>query len=86
MLEEERSWRLAESIGIVAKSAEMAQGSAKSTIIEHLISLTGGLPAGKDRVDAHWKSISSRVPERHLRTNVDCASKITASKRRQPDL
>ena len=66
MLEEERSWRLAESIGIVAKStSRWPKGSARSTIIEHLISLTGGLPAGKDRVDA-LKSISSRVPERHL--------------------
>ena len=66
MLEEERSWRLAESIGIVAKStSRWPKGSARSTIIEHLISLTGGLPAGKDRVDA-LKSISSRVSERHL--------------------
>ena len=66
MLEEERSWRLAESIGIVAKSAsKWPKGSARSTIIDHLISLTGGLPTGKDRVDA-LKSISSRVPERHL--------------------
>ena len=66
MLEEERSWRLAESIGIVAKSAsKWPKGAARKTMIENLISLTGGLPTGKDRVDA-LKSISSRVSDHHI--------------------
>ena len=41
MLEEERPWRLAESIGIVAKSAsKWPKGAARKTMIENLISLT----------------------------------------------
>ncbi len=66
MLEEERSWRLAESIGIIAKStSKWPRGNARTSMIEGLISLTGGLPTGKDRVDA-LKSISSRVSQSHL--------------------
>ena len=66
MLEEERAWRLAESIGIIAKSASNWPGArARKALIEHLIALTGGLPAGDARVDA-LKSISSKVSEQRL--------------------
>ena len=66
MLEEERSWRLAESIGIIAKSAGNWPGArSRKALIEHLIVLTGGLPAGDARVDA-LKSISSKVSEQRL--------------------
>ncbi len=66
MLEEERAWRLAESIGIIAKSAGNWPGArSRKALIEHLIVLTGGLPAGEARVDA-LKSISSKVSEQRL--------------------
>ena len=66
MLEEERSWRLAESIGIIAKSAGNWPGArSRKALIEHLIVLTGGLPVGDARVDA-LKSISSKVSEQRL--------------------
>jgi len=66
MLEEERAWRLAESIGIIAKSAgNWPASGSRNALIEHLIRLTGGLPAGEARVDA-LKSISPRVPEQRL--------------------
>jgi len=66
MLEEERAWRLAESIGIIAKSAGNWPGArARKALIEHLIALTGGLPAGEARVDA-LKSISPKVSEQRL--------------------
>ena len=66
MLEEERSWRLAESIGIIAKSVGKWPGArARKALIEHLIALTGGLPAGEARVDA-LKSISSKVSDQRL--------------------
>ncbi len=66
MLEEERSWRIAESIGIISKSAsKWPKGNGRKSMIENLISLTGELPTGKDRADA-IKSISSRVAQRHL--------------------
>ena len=66
MFEEERAWRLAESIGIIAKSAsKWPKGKARKALIEDLISLTGGLPTGKDRADA-LKAISGRVAEHQL--------------------
>jgi len=66
MLEEERAWRLAESIGIIAKStANWPGGRARKTMIENLIGMTGGLPAGEARVDA-LKSIANRVPKQTL--------------------
>ena len=66
MLEEERAWRMAESIGIIAKSSGNWPGArARKALMEHLISLTGGLPAGDARVDA-LKSISPKVPEQRL--------------------
>ena len=66
MIEEERNWRLAESIGIIAKSvSKWPKGAAQKSMIKNLISLTGELPSGKDRVDA-LKSISGRIPQRHL--------------------
>jgi len=66
MLEEERAWRLAESIGIIAKSSgNWPGGRARKALMEHLIALTGGLPTGDARVDA-LKSISAKVPEQRL--------------------
>jgi len=57
---------LAESIGIIAKSSANWPGArARKELVEHLISLTGGLPAGDARVDA-LKAISSKVPEQRL--------------------
>ena len=66
MLEEERAWRLAENIGIIAKSVGNWPGArSRKALIEHLISITGGLPAGDARVDA-LKSISPKVSEQRL--------------------
>lgn len=66
MLEEERSWRRAESIGIIAKSAsKWPGGRARKSMIGGLIGLTSELPVGKDRVDA-LKAISNRVTEQQL--------------------
>ena len=66
MLEEDRAWRLAESIGIIAKSSGNWPGArARKALVEHLIALTGGLPTGDARVDA-LKSISAKVPEQRL--------------------
>jgi hypothetical protein len=66
MLEEDRAWRLAESIGIIAKSTSNWPGArSRKALIEHLIAITGGLPTGDARVDA-LKSISSKVPEQRL--------------------
>jgi hypothetical protein len=66
MLEEERAWRLAESIGIIAKSSGNWPGArSRKALIGHLITLTGGLPVGEARVDA-LKSISSKVSEQRL--------------------
>ena len=66
MLEEERAWRLAESIGIIAKSSgNWPGGRARKALVEHLIALTGGLPTGDARVDA-LKSISAKVTEQRL--------------------
>ena len=66
MLEEERAWRLAESIGIISKSAGNWPGArARKAMMGDLIALTGGLPAGEARVDA-LKSISGKVSEQRL--------------------
>jgi hypothetical protein len=66
MLEEERAWRLAESIGIIAKSVGNWPGArSRKALIEHLIALTGGLPVGEARADA-LKSISSKVSKQKL--------------------
>ena len=66
MLEEERAWRLAESIGIIAKSTNnWPKTRSRKVLIEHLIVLTGGLPAGEARVDA-LKSILPKVSEQKL--------------------
>ena len=66
MLEEERAWRLAESIGIISKSAGNWPGArARKAMMSNLIAVTGGLPAGEARVDA-LKSISGEVSEQRL--------------------
>jgi len=66
LLEEDRGWRLAECIGIIAKSsAKWPNGQPKLSLLDSLISLTGGLPEGDARVDA-LKSISTRVPSSRL--------------------
>jgi hypothetical protein len=66
MLEEERAWRLAENIGIIAKSvANWPGGRARKAIMDDLVGMTGGLPEGEARADA-LKSISNRVSEHQL--------------------
>ncbi|MEE2812556.1 MAG: DUF531 family protein [Candidatus Thermoplasmatota archaeon] len=61
MLEEERAWRLSESIGIIAKSVDnWPNGRSKKTMMDGLISLVGGLPTGNERCEA-IKSISNRI-------------------------
>ena len=66
MIEEERAWRLAESIGIIAKSAgNWPGGRGRKALMEDLIAMTGGLPTGEARVDA-LKAISNRVSEQKL--------------------
>ncbi len=63
MLEEERAWRVSECIGTVAKSvSSWPNNRSKNTMIEGLISITGGLPEGEARIDA-LKAISSRVED-----------------------
>ena len=66
MLEEERPWRLAESIGIIAKSmSKWPGGRARKALMSDLIGMTGGLPQGEARADA-LKAISSRVSPQKL--------------------
>ena len=66
MMEEERAWRLAESVGIIAKSSDgWPGGRARRTLLDNLISISGGLPEGPDRIDA-LKAISNRVSEHKL--------------------
>ena len=66
MLEEERAWRLAESIGIIAKSAgNWPGGRARKALMQDIIGMTGGLAAGEARVDA-LKSIANRVSSQKL--------------------
>ena len=66
MLEEERPWRLAESIGIIAKSmSKWPGGRARKGLMGDLIGMTGGLPNGDARVEA-LKAISSRVSPQKL--------------------
>ncbi|HJM41402.1 MAG TPA: DUF531 family protein [Candidatus Thalassarchaeaceae archaeon] len=66
MLEEERAWRLAENIGIIAKSAgNWPGGRARKSLMNNLVGMTGGLPAGEARVDA-LKAIANRVTEQTL--------------------
>ena len=66
MIEEERAWRLAESIGIIAKSVgNWPGGRARKALMNDLIAMTGGLPTGDARVDA-LKAISNRVSEHKL--------------------
>jgi len=66
MLEEERAWRLAESIGIIAKSVgNWPGGRARKALMQDLVGLTGGLPTGEARVDA-LKAIANRVPKHKL--------------------
>lgn len=66
MLEEERAWRLAESIGIISKSINnWPDTHSRKKLVEHLILLTGGLPAGEARVDA-LKSILPKVSDQKL--------------------
>ena len=61
MLEEERAWRLAESIGIIAKSAgNWPAGGARKELMGNLVAITGDLPVGDARVDA-LKAIANRV-------------------------
>ena len=46
MLDEERAWRLAESIGIIAKSAgNWPGGRARKALMQDIIGMTGELPA-----------------------------------------
>lgn len=66
MLEEERAWRLAESIAIIAKSVgNWPGGRARKALMNDLVGMTGGLPAGEARVDA-LKAIANRVSEQKL--------------------
>ena len=66
MLDEERAWRLAESIGIIAKSAgNWPGGRARKALMQDIIGMTGELPAGEARVDA-LKSIANRVSKQKL--------------------
>jgi len=66
MLEEERGWRVAECIGTIVKSvSNWPKGRSSKSLMEGLISITGGLPAGEARIDA-LKSISSKVPATKL--------------------
>jgi len=66
MLEEERAWRLAENIGIIAKSTgNWPGGRSRKKMMDYLISLTGGLPQGDARAEA-LKSIANRVSENKL--------------------
>tara|TARA_B110000116_G_scaffold257527_1_gene257784 strand:+ start:3232 stop:4740 length:1509 start_codon:yes stop_codon:yes gene_type:complete len=66
MLEEERAWRLAESIGIIAKSAgNWPDGRARNMLMGDIVTMTGDLPAGEARVDA-LKSIVNRVSVQKL--------------------
>ena len=66
MLEEERAWRLAENVGIIAKSAgNWPGGRSRKRLMDFLISVTGGLPQGEARAEA-LKSIANRVSEPKL--------------------
>ncbi|MEE2746866.1 MAG: DUF531 family protein [Candidatus Thermoplasmatota archaeon] len=66
MIEEERAWRLAESIGIIAKSlGNWPGGRSRKGLMDDLVAMTGGLPPGEARVDA-LRAISNRVSEHKL--------------------
>lgn len=66
MLEEERAWRLAENVGIIAKSTgNWPGGRSRKRMMDYLISVTGGLSQGEARAEA-LKSIASRVAVQKL--------------------
>ena len=66
MLEEERAWRLAENVGIIAKSTgNWPGGRSRKRMMDYLISVTGGLSQGEARAEA-LKAIASRVSVQKL--------------------